>query len=62
MQQVNGGLNAGSDISVIKNVIGCSSLSAQIYGVELQFISNRCALDLSVISGKPEVCPKLFLW
>ena len=28
----------------------------------LQFISNQCALDVSVISEKPEVHPKIFWW
>ena len=29
--------------------------------MELQFILHQCALDVSVISGKPEVHPKMFL-
>ena len=31
-----------------------------ILNVCLQFISNQCALDVSIISRKPEVHPKLF--
>ena len=31
-----------------------------VYIVCLQFISNQWALDVSLISGKPEVHPKVF--